>query len=67
MSEEVIYIGLIYLLFMGILIPTTIYFYKNRRNQLDLRFGFFLGIMIALTLIVVAIEGGIIEQDLMAR
>lgn len=52
--------AVIYLLTLCILIPLTVYWRKNRRSTLDMKWMVFLGCIIFLTIITAAFECGLI-------
>lgn len=60
--QSMTYIGLVYLIAMGILVPLMIYYLNHKRNMLDTRWWWPLGVIIALTILVAVFEGGLAGQ-----
>lgn len=56
------YIGVIYTLSMCVLIPLYIYYRTHKRDLVDMRHAWILGLIIMLTILTITFEGGIAAQ-----
>lgn len=60
--QTIIYVGIIYIIAMGVLIPTIIYLFTHRENPMDTRWWWPLGAIILLTILAFAAEFGALSM-----